>query len=595
MNRILQALAVGLLVVLSVLPIGRTLLTSVQTTPGAETVSTGERTTEFTLDHYREAFLDAPVVTPTVAPTVAPPPAAVTAAPTSSRVSTNFKLLGNSLTIAFLAALFALALGLPYAYLIARTNLPARGFFRSIYLVPLVLPPLLTGMAWSFIPAFEPGKLTGNEGNVSWGGVLAIVRAAGLFALCYFPIVVLFARRALQQVPATLEESARMVAGPWATFRRVTLPLIAPGTLAGALFVFLFALNDFSLVDYLNWVRPTADRISVYPYQSFVAWTTESGQGVATALGTPLALIGAGLLVVIHRLIGRRSRSSIGTAFRAPRPLELGAWRPVAVAGLSVLLIVSVGIPAYGLLSKAGGVEAYRSIVKTVAGSGSSTQEMLWTLWHAGLASCIAVPLAFVLAHRVARKGSLGLSVLALLPLALPPIFLGIGYLRLTSGLEFSIPGVVEQRNPFVDADSPRLASSFLLVAKYMAFAVAALWASFLEIDPKLEEAGSVAGIKPLDRMLGILVPLARPALALSFVLVFVFALREIDTLVLLTSDTLMHKIYTAVHFARDSQVAALSVILIAMQAIPFALLALFSDGGSRFGSPTPSRKPARA
>ena len=53
----------------------------------------------------------------------------------------------------------------------------------------------------------------------------------------------------------------------------VTLPLALPGILAGALFVFLFSLNDFSLVDYLNFVRPTTDRISVYPYESFTAWT----------------------------------------------------------------------------------------------------------------------------------------------------------------------------------------------------------------------------------------------------------------------------------------------------------------------------------
>lgn len=372
-----------------------------------------------------------------------------------------------------------------------------------------------------------------------------------------------------------------MVAGPWATFRRVTLPLIAPGTLAGALFVFLFALNDFSLVDYLNWVRPTSDRISVYPYQSFVAWTTESGQGVATALGVPMALIGIGLLMVIHRLVGRRARASIGTAYRPLRPLELGRWKPVAVGALVALLIVSVGIPVYGLLSKAGGADSYRKVMDLIEGSQSSTHELMWTLWHATLAALIAVPLAFLLAHRVARKGGRGIALLALLPLALPPIFLGIGYLRLTSGLEFSIPGLVSRRNPFVDPDSPRLASSLMLAAKYVAFALAALWASFLEIDPKLEEAAAVAGVSPLDRVLGILVPLARPAIALSCALVFVFALREIDTIVLLSSDTIMHKIYTAVHFARDSQVAALSVILIAMQAIPFALLALFSDVGS--------------
>jgi iron(III) transport system permease protein len=233
-------------------------------------------------------------------------------------------------------------------------------------------------------------------------------------------------------------------------------------------------------------------------------------------------------------------------------------------------------------VSKAGGVVTYQRIWSTVAGSTSSTQEVAWTLWHATLASIIAVPLAFVLGHRLARRGGAWLSLLALLPLALPPVFLAIGYVRLTSGLEFTIPGLVEHRNPFTDPDSPRFAVSSLLVAKYVSFAVAALWASFLEVDPSLEEAAATAGVKTLDRALGILAPLVRPALSLSVVVVFVFSLREIDSIVLLGTKTVMHKIYDAVHIAMDNQVAALSVILVVLQAIPFALLALFSDRGAR-------------
>lgn len=575
----------GVLLVLSALPIGRTLLTSVRTT------SAQDGSTEFTLAHYRAAYLGEPVpksedagastsntaIGSQTMVTVAPP-----AATAAERMRVNLHLLGNSLGIAAVAALLALLLGVPYAYLVERTDLPLRGPLGLAVLFPLVLPPLLIGIAWTFIPAFEPAPLKDQKPDLEWGTTLTLLRAGVAFALCYFPIVVLFARRALRQVPGALEESARMVAGPWAAFRKVTLPLIAPGTLAGALFVFVFAMNDFSLVDFLNWVRPTGDRVSVFPYQSFVAWTTQSGYGSAVALGLPLAVIGCGMLLVIHRLIGRRPRASIGGAHRAPARIELGAWRWPAFGAVLALLAVSVGVPFYGLVSKAGGVKTYQVIWSTVAGSTSSTHEVAWTLWHATVASAIAVPLAFVLSHRLARKGGAWLSLLALLPLALPPVFLAIGYVRITSGLQFTIPGVVEHRNPFIDSDSPRFATSFLMVAKYVSFAVAALWASFLEVDPSLEEVAATAGVRPLDRALGILVPLVRPALALSVVLVFVFCLREIDSVVLLGSDTVMHKIYTAVHFARDNQVAALSVMLVVMQTIPFALLALFSDRASR-------------
>jgi iron(III) transport system permease protein len=557
MNRLPLWIAVLVLVGISVIPMGRTLVRSVQTTPAPG------QPAELTLEHYHEAFVPGPPIEM--------PGGRMLPSPASS----NWRLLGNSLGIAGLAALLAVLIGVPYAVLVTRTDIPGKGFLSWIYLVPLVLPPLLTAVSWSFIPAFEPAPLTGDSaGDPEWGGVIAVLRAGAMFALCYFPLVVLFARRALQRVPAPLEEAARVAGGPWAALRGITLPLIAPGTLAGALFVFLFALNDFSLVDFLNWVRPTADRINVYPFRSFTAWRESDGEAAAVALGLPIAIAGIVLLLGIHRLIGRGHRASVATSFRPAKPFELGAGRWAALAGISVLLVVSVGIPLYGLLSKAGGIDSYRAIWKLVAGANSTTDEVAWTMWHAALAATLAAPLAFVLAHRVARRRSPWVFVLALLPLAMPPIFLGIGALRTYGGLEIPLPGG-GTRNPFVDPDSPRFGSTLVLVAKYLPFALAALWAAFLEIDPRLEEAAAAAGVKPLDRVLGIALPLARPALGLAFVLVFVFSLREIDTLVLLDSAGVMRKIYTAVHFTRDSQVAALCVILIAMQAIPFLVLHL--------------------
>ena len=103
--------------------------------------------------------------------------------------------------------------------------------------------------------------------------------------------------------------------------------------------------------------------------------------------------------------------------------------------------------------------------------------------------------------------------------------------------------------------------------------AIAALWAAFLEIDPRLEEAAVNAGARPLARVLAILEPLVRPASVIAFVLVFVLALREIDTIVLLSGNTVLRKIYTMIHFQRDEQVAALCILLVLLQAVAFLVL----------------------
>lgn len=577
MHRAAVALCVLALLVLSVVPMGRTLVESfVERTPDGR---------QATLRWYDEAFVSGP-------PQAAPAAATQQETPATRPVSARWRLLGNSVAIASVAVAVALLLGVPLALVVARTDAPLRSVLGAVLLLPLVLPPLLVAFAWTFVPGFQPPPILAGEEPERWGGLLAVLRAGFLLGLCYFPLVVLFARRALLAVPASLEEAARLAAGPWRALRQVTLRLAAPGILAGGLFVFLFAVNDFSLVDYLNFVRPSSDRIGVYPFESFTAWAKEQGEAVATALGAPLALLGVALVVAIKRLVGRGPRAALGGEFRAPEPWRLGPWRWPATLGACAVLTLAVAVPVGGLLLQAASsqgmppgdtpawVRTFRALWQHRVGPGTASNEVLWTLWFAAGAAVLCLPLAFVLGHHAARTGRLGWFALAILPLALPPIFLGAGYLRILNLPELAIDG----RNVFLDADSPRLGSTLLLVAKYVPFAIAALWAAFLEIDPRLEEAAACAGVRPLDRALGVLLPLAKPALAVAFAVVFVLGLREIDTSVLLSSDSIMRRIYTMVHVQRDREVAALCVLLIALEVIAFALLALL----------VPRRGPAR-
>ena len=546
MGRRLGFAALAALVVLTVLPISRALVSAfvVSDVPGTPF--------DATLDHVRAAF-----------------------APGDGAGLARLRLLGNSVAIGLGAALLAVLLGVPFALLVERTDLPLRRIVGPAAYVPLVLPPLLIALAWNMVPFLEPPPITAAREPSPWGGVVAWARASGLFGLCLYPVVVLFARRALRRVPAALEESAALVVGRRRALLSVALPLARPGILAGALFVFVFALNDFAVVDFLNWVRPTDRQISVYPFESFVAWSKNQGPGTATALGLPLLFVGVTVLLVVHRLVGRRGHGAVRGSHRRPARVALGRWKPVATVFAVLLVAVSAVAPVLALVWKAGALGSYRGVWKLVAGSTSSTNEVAWTLWFAFAAAALAVPLAFSLGRRAARTGRAWVVALALVPLVLPPIFLGAGYLRLLNNP--AIPELLGGRNPFLDADSPRYGPILLLVAKYLPFALAAMWAAFLELDPHLEEAGATAGVRPLERALSILEPLVRPASALAFVLVFVFALREIDTIVLLSSETVMRKIYTMIHFNRDDQVAALCVLLIAMQGVAFLLLAILA------------------
>ena len=272
-----------------------------------------------------------------------------------------------------------------------------------------------------------------------------------------FPLVVLFVTRSLRTIPASLEESARLIGGPYRALRQVTLPLVMPSALAASAFVFLFALHDFSLVDFLNWVRPLPQQISVYPFASFGAWQRSDGQHAATAAGLPLGMLGVGVLVLVLTMSARSTAPTVSGDFRGAARMKLGAWRITALAFASAVLLFAVGIPVLGLLLKAGGLANYEAAARIVAGPESATHEIAWTLWLGCGAALLAIVPAFVLAHHAVRTKRIRVLALAFLPLALPPIFLGIGALKLYSSDALAFPLFTGgTRNAFTDVDGPR-------------------------------------------------------------------------------------------------------------------------------------------
>ena len=125
-------------------------------------------------------------------------------------------------------------------------------------------------------------------------------------------------------------------------------------------------------------------------------------------------------------------------------------------------------------------------------------------------------------------------------------------------------------------------------VALSIPYVVVVVGARLASFGVTLEEAAATAGVRPLARVLGIVEPLVRPASVLAFALVFVLALREIDTIVLLSGTTILRKVYTMIHFQRDEQVAALCILLIVLQGVVFLVLWILRSDPMR-GNPATS------
>jgi iron(III) transport system permease protein len=501
------------------------------------------------------------------------------------------QVLGWTLAIALLGTLGAVLLGVPFALWTARTDLPGRRLLGALYAAPLVLPPLLTAMAWDSV---LPRPWVSGPSGLGRAGTA--FQAAGLFALAYFPLVTLFTRRSLAAAGASAEEAATLAAGPARALVRVTLPLARPGIVLGALFAFVFCLNDFSVVDYLNLAR-TADRqVSVYPFVLQFQFMRQVG-GVEELLvaGIPTALLSLGALAAALGMAVRPGSGSVGASWRPPRPFPLGPGARVAGwAFCGAVLAAGCLVPVISLLAEAGGPSAYALVFR----SGTAGGSLRLTLALGAAAVLLAVPAAVVLAEaaRGAGRGApILVGFLAAVPLAVVPALVPLGAMEVWNRplLTFDRDG---PWNPVYDTP---ILSALVIVSRVLPFALAAVWSSLRETAPSLHEAGEAAGI-PWDlRLRGVVLPLARPGVVLGALLAFVFAARELDALAVLASDTLLHRLWGALHYQRDATVAAMAVVLLALLATAFGIAAatggLRPRGAYAGGAPAASASRSRA
>jgi molybdate transport system permease protein len=210
-----------------------------------------------------------------------------------------------SLRCAAAATGVCLLLGVPMAWVLARADLPGLGLLRALVTMPLVLPPVVGGVA--LLMLLGRNGLLGAHLD-TWFGLtlpfttLAVVVAEAFVAM---PFLVVSVEGALRAADPGLEEAAATLgASPWYVFRRVTLPRVAPGVLAGAVLCFARALGEFGATITFAGNFPGTTR--TMPLAVYLAME----QDPPTAIALSLTLIGLSLVV----LLGMRGRWVSGLA-----------------------------------------------------------------------------------------------------------------------------------------------------------------------------------------------------------------------------------------------------------------------------------------
>lgn len=453
---------------------------------------------------------------------------------------------GNTLLIALSSTLISVVLGTAAAWLVALSDLRAKTAWVFAFILPLMIPPQVTALAWlqALAPSSPLALLFATLG-LPWfaPGEQPLYSLTGIVLLLgthNAPLVFLTVRAGLRRLPADLVEAAQASGASRARILfTIVLPLARPAIFAGAALTFVAAAGNFGIQAMLG-IPARVPTLITLVYQQL------NGIGPSALPNTAVYA----LLIAVITLAGMAASAWLGGRHDvrvngAPRLWQqaLGRGR-VAIEGVAWLwMALTLLLPLSALL-----------ITALTSGFGQALSWQTLTLenFRAALWGYPAVRQAFLT--------SLGLTTLAALILTVCALFLAyflswrrtklVRGLWLASELTYALPGIVTGvaamlffLRPLPIVNVSLYGTVWIILAAYLANFLALVLrptlAGFAQLEPALDEAARLCGAGFLRRMRDILLPLAAPSALAGSVLVFLTALNEIQVSVLLvTSQT---------------------------------------------------------
>ncbi|WP_207553575.1 molybdate ABC transporter permease subunit [Teichococcus deserti] len=215
-----------------------------------------------------------------------------------------------SLSVALRSVVFGLPPAVLAAWLLARGRFPGRSLLDAAVHLPLVMPPVVVG--WLLLVTFGVRGPVGSLLN-DWFGLRLVFTTGGAAlatAVMSFPLIVRAVRLSLEAVDQGLEDAARTLgAGPFDRFFTITLPLISPGILSGAITAFAAGLGEFGAV--ITFASNIPGQTQTLPLAIYAATQTPGGEATAAKLaGVSFALAVSGLLLA--EMVSRRMQRLLG-------------------------------------------------------------------------------------------------------------------------------------------------------------------------------------------------------------------------------------------------------------------------------------------
>lgn len=475
-----------------------------------------------------------------------------------------WSVIGNTVIYMLGSTVVGTAVGILFAVLLTRTDLPGRQLFAALITTPYYVSALILAFAWvvmygpqGFITVAVRGLGLPTWNLYSMGGMIFVS------ALYFMPLTYLYCASSLRMADPQLEAAARISgAGPLRILLRITIPLIRPAMLYSLLLTLVSSIELLSIPLVLG--EPNRiDVLATFLYRTAIQ-SAQTDYGMLAVVALLVVVFVTGLVWMQNQLTKQERRFvSVGGKMSRARLLSLGALRWPATILMSLFVLLMVIVPLAGIVlqsftpflsplinpfttltldnfAQAFQFETYRvSIVNS-----------LFLASVGALVATAFMAMCALLAYRSNFRLRGAVKYLALYPRAFPGTVIGLGFLWAL----LSFPSLGWLRNTLW----------ILIIAytmRYLPLGFSSVSPSILQISDELDRAARVSGATWLGTIRHIMVPLLRPTLIATYLLLFVTFLKEYSVALFL--------------FARGSQVIGTTMIEVWAQGGPGPVAAL--------------------
>ena len=439
--------------------------------------------------------------------------------------------LWNTLWSGVLVVIFSAILALPLAYVLARYEFRGKLLLQTAATLPLVVPPFVGAVALQLILGRSGmvNLLLQDWFDISIPFMEGLTGVVLVQTLHFFPFILLNTVVSLSNIDASLEEMAQNLGcHGFRLFRRVTLPLMLPGFVAGSLLTFIRAIDDLGTPLMLNFKNLLAP-------QAYLRITTIGMDDVdGYVVCVVLVVLSMVTLLAARKYLSLAEYATVQRA--APVSLQLSirglilVWVIIAVI-LGISLLPHIGIVllsfakvwSFSLLPSTYTLGHYEEILFRVPHFVINT--LIYTLLAAALDIVLGAAIAFLLL-RTGVPGRNFLDAIATMPLAIPGVVLAVGYLRVFHGWEF--PGL----------GSPLTSSWLILVVAYtmrrLPYTVRACYAALQQVHVTLEESAQNLGANRFRTFVKITLPMIGGGLVAGGLIAFVTSCVELASTIML-------------------------------------------------------------